>query len=88
MRTRITPITVTFHTVEVSIKNKKGGGILRANLLEIPCNLRQNICRLFHVLALFPFTKSVSGLDYFQQEVNTLNAAGVTERNWKISRKH
>ena len=33
-------------------------------------NLGQNICRLFHVLAQFPFMISEAELDYYHQRVN------------------
>ena len=39
-------------------------------------NLRQNICRLFHVLAQFLFTTSATELDYYHQRMN----AQVTSR--------
>ena len=37
----------------------------------------QNICRLFHVLVQFFFTKSTSELDYNHQKVNVQDASTV-----------
>ena len=34
------------------------------------CNVRQNICRLFHFLAQFSFSTSETELDYYHQKVN------------------
>ena len=44
------------------------------------CNLEQNICRLFHVLAQFLLTASETELDYYHQEMNIRVASRVTER--------
>ena len=43
-------------------------------------NLRQNICRFFHVLAQFLFTASETKLDYYHQKVNVEVVSQVTER--------
>ena len=43
-------------------------------------NHGQNICRLFHVLAKFPFTKSESELDYYHQKVNIRFASRAAKR--------
>ena len=40
-------------------------------------NLGQNICRLFHVLAQFPFMISEAELDYYHQKVNVRVAESV-----------
>ena len=55
-------------------------------------NLGQKVCRLFHVLAQFQFTKSEAELDYHQQKVNERVASRVVERlrilgNSEISEK-
>ena len=40
----------------------------------------QNICRLFHDLAQFPFITSESELGYYHQKVNVQLASRVFER--------
>ena len=44
------------------------------------CNLGQNICRLFHVLVQFVFTKSETKLDYYHLKMNIWFALRVTEQ--------
>ena len=51
---------------------------LRLFLLKA-CNLVQNICRLFYVLAQFIFTTSKTELDYYYQKVNVRVASRVVE---------
>ena len=43
-------------------------------------NHKQNVCKFFHALAQFPFTKSDSELDYCHEEVNVGVASRVAER--------
>ena len=43
-------------------------------------NLGQNVCRLFHILTQFPFTKGEAELDYYHQKVNIRVVSRVTER--------
>ena len=43
-------------------------------------NHKQNVCKFFHALAQFPFTKSDSELDYYHKEVNVGVASRVAER--------
>ena len=42
-------------------------------------NVRQNICRLIHVLAQFFLTKSEVELDHYHQEVNMCSASRAAE---------
>ena len=44
------------------------------------CNLGQKICRLFHVLAQYPFTTSETELDFYHQKVNIRVTSRVAER--------
>ena len=43
-------------------------------ILSKLCNLGQNICRHFHVLAQFLFTISETELDYYHQKMNCLTS--------------
>ena len=40
----------------------------------------QNFCRLFHVLAQFPFTTSETELDYYHQKVTVPVTSQIAER--------
>ena len=42
-------------------------------------NLGQNIYRLFHLMAQFPFTKNDTELDYYPQKVNARVVSGVAK---------
>ena len=41
------------------------------DFLIFPVSIKkENVCRLFQILAQFPFTKSETELDYYHQKVN------------------
>ena len=44
------------------------------------CYYGKNLCRLFHILAQFPFTTSKSELDYYHQKVNVRVGLRVAEQ--------
>ena len=44
------------------------------------CNLGQNICKLFHILAHIPFITSKTELYLFHQKVNVRVASRVAKR--------
>ena len=50
------------------------------NFIFCAVNLGQNICRLFHNLAQFLFTKSETELDHYHQKVNVRVASRVAKR--------
>ena len=53
---------------------------LRRILISTDCNLGQNVCRLFHILAQFFSTTSKTELNYYYQKVNLRVASWVADR--------